>query len=225
MANAPIRPATLEAVIFDLDGTLADTLPVVVEAFQITLKHFDLAPRSQSEIFDYFGPTEDGVIRAMFGDMSASAVPVFYANYQMLLLNNVAPFPGMRDLLSACRDGGLRLGVVTGKSERGADMTLETLGLDSVFDFVRGGSPTGVVKSQAITGLLSAWGISPVGAAYVGDHPIDVREAHDAGVLALSAGWASTVDLESIRSAAPDELFMTVAELAQWLGFHRDAER
>ena len=37
MASAPIRPATLEAVIFDLDGTLADALPVVVEAFQITL--------------------------------------------------------------------------------------------------------------------------------------------------------------------------------------------
>lgn len=224
MASSPIRPGTLEAVIFDLDGTLAETLPVVVEAFQLTLEHFDLPPLSQSEIFHYFGPTEDGVIKAMFGDVSASAVPMFYANYQMLLVDNVAPFPGIRDLLSACKAEGLRIGVVTGKSERGADMTLEALGLGELFEFVRGGSSTGVVKSRAITELLSVWGIAAGIAAYIGDHPIDVREARDAGVLALAAGWASTVDLPGIRSVEPDELFMTVAEFAEWLGIQRDTE-
>lgn len=219
-----ITSESLEAVVFDLDGTLADTLPVVVEAFQLTFEQFDLAPLSQGEIFEYFGPTEDGVIKAMFGDLSAAAVPVFYGNYRELLLNNVSPFAGVRDLLLACRDRGLRLAVVTGKSERGAEMTLLALDLDDMFEHVRGGSSEGVVKSREISDLLAIWNVSPDAAAYIGDHPIDVREAREAGVLALSAGWASTVDLEAIEDVHPDGLFMTVDDLAKWLGFESAVE-
>ena len=212
-----ITPEMLEAVVFDLDGTLADTLPVVVEAFQLTLEQFDLAPLSQGEIFEYFGPTEEGVIKAMFGDSSTAAVPVFYANYHELLSNDVAPFTGVRNLLHACRNQGLRLAVVTGKSGRGAEMTLKALDLQDMFEFVRGGSPEGIVKSREISNLLSIWNVSPARAAYVGDHQIDVREARGAGVLALSAGWASTVDLRAIEDVRPDGLFLTVDDLAEWL--------
>jgi phosphoglycolate phosphatase/pyrophosphatase PpaX len=220
----PILPEDLEAVVFDLDGTLADTLPVVVEAFELTLDEFDLPPLSQSEIFEYFGPTEDGVINAMFGDSSPSAVPVFYTNYHKLLLANIVPFPGMRDLLRAGRDRGLRLAVVTGKSERGAAMTLEALDLVGLFEHVRGGSLRGVVKRREISGLLGIWEVQPDKAAYIGDHSIDIREARDAGVLALAAGWASTVDLEAIRDAQPDELFLTVGDFATWLSVDRSVK-
>ena len=103
-----ISPGSLEAVIFDLDGTLADTLPVVVEAFQLTFQSFDLEPLSQIEIFEHFGPTEDGVIKAMFGDFQAAAVPVFYSNYHKLLRKGVVPFAGVPDLLHSCRDRGLQ---------------------------------------------------------------------------------------------------------------------
>ena len=95
------RPETLGALIFDLDGTLADTLPVVVEAFQKTFVDFGLPVLSQSEIFSHFGPTEDGVVRAMFGDVSARAVSVFYENYRQLLAVGVSPFSNMRSLLRA----------------------------------------------------------------------------------------------------------------------------
>ena len=90
--STPNRPETLRALIFDLDGTLADTLPVVVEAFQKTFVDFGLPVRSQREIFSCFGPTEDGVVKAMFGDVSTRAVPVFYENYQRLLSVGVSPF-------------------------------------------------------------------------------------------------------------------------------------
>lgn len=212
-----VSPGSLEAVVFDLDGTLADTLPVVVEAFQLTFENFDLDPLSQIEIFEHFGPTEDGVIKAMFGDFAAAAVPVFYSNYHKLLWSGVAPFDGVPDLLHSCRDRGLQIAVVTGKSERGAEMTLEALDLHGMFEHVRGGSIGGVVKSREISGLLSIWNVAPDRAAYVGDHPIDVREARDAGVLAVAAGWASTVDVGAIQDAQPDELFLAVEDFSRWL--------
>jgi phosphoglycolate phosphatase-like HAD superfamily hydrolase len=212
-----IPPDGMEAVIFDLDGTLADTLPVVVEAFQLTLELFDLDPLSQIEIFEHFGPTEDGVVQAMFGDLASDAVPVFYTTYERLLVNNVVPFAGVPELLRELRNNGLRVAVVTGKSERGAEMTLKALGLAEMFEYVRGGSVGGVVKSREISGLLSIWSILPGSAAYVGDHPTDVREARDAGVVALAAGWASTVDLGAIQDVQPDELFVTVEDFSKWL--------
>jgi len=220
MVTRPVRPDALKTVIFDLDGTLADTLPLVVEAFHRTLEAFGLPALSQSEIFDHFGPTEDGVVNAMFGDVSASATSVFYDNYERLLSDDVAPFPGIRRLLNTCKAEGYRLAVVTGKSLRGAVITLEALDLVDTFEFVRGGSDTGIVKTKAIADVLSLWGELPATAAYIGDHPLDVSEARGAGVLALAAGWASTVDIPAVEAARPDELFLTVDDFATWLGVH-----
>lgn len=211
------RPETLGALIFDLDGTLADTLPVVVEAFQKTFVDFGLPVLSQGEIFSHFGPTEDGVVGAMFGDVSTRAVSVFYENYRQLLAVGVSPFSNMRSLLRASQAEGYRLAVVTGKSERGAAMTLDALGLVDEFELVRGGSAEGIVKSAAIMDILNVWDVAPAAAAYIGDHPLDVLEARAVDVLALSAGWASTVDLEAIEAVHPDELFLTVEDLATWL--------
>lgn len=215
----PAPPPTheLRAVIFDLDGTLADTLPVVVKAFEITFEEVGVPVRTQSEIFAEFGPTEDGVIAALFGDLSDSAVPVFYEHYRRLLSDGVVPFDGIRELLAGCQQAGLRLAVVTGKSDRGAAVTLDVLGLADVFETVRGGSDLGIIKAEEINDLVRGWHLSPGHVGYVGDHPLDIAESRKAGVRAISAGWASTADVQAIVSAGPDELFLTVEDLAAWL--------
>lgn len=213
----PFPSQELKGVVFDLDGTLADTLPIVVKAFEQTFEEVGVPPRTQSEIFAEFGPTEDGVIAAMFGDLSDEAVPVYYGSYRQLLADGVAPFDGIRELLTACKEAGLRLAVVTGKSDSGAAITLDVLGLAGMFEAVRGGSELGIIKAQQISDLVDCWHLSPDRVGYVGDHPLDVSESRKAGVRAISAGWASTVDVPALVSAEPDELFLTVEELATWL--------
>lgn len=207
----------LRGVIFDLDGTLADTLPIVVEAFENTFAEVGLPLRTQSEIFAEFGPTEDGVIAAMFGDLSDVALPLFYESYRQLLSDRVVPFDGIQELLADCRRAGLRLAVVTGKSDDGAAITLDVLGLTDVFEAVRGGSDFGIIKAGEIKDLVHRWNVSPDRVVYVGDHALDIVESRKAGVRSVSAGWASTVDIPAILSAGPDELFLTVEELAAWL--------
>ncbi len=224
MGHAPRPRGDVQAVIFDLDGTLADTLPVVVEAFELTFEEFGTPLLTQDEIFAHFGPTEDGVIRAMFGDVSTAAMPVFYDAYQELLNSGIAPFPGIRELVARCLADGRRLAVVTGKSVRGAAMTLAALDLADVFEFVRGGSDDGIIKASAITDLVDGWSIRSDQAVYIGDHPLDVAEARKAGVGAIAAAWASSSNIPAIVSANPDELFLTVDELAKWLHIREPAK-
>ena len=224
MTHVPRPRGEIQAVIFDLDGTLADTLPVVVKAFELTFEEFGMPLLAQDEIFAHFGPTEDGVIYAMFGDVSDAAVPVFHDAYQDLLNGGIAPFPGIRELVAQCLTDGRRLAVVTGKSARGAAMTLAALDLDDVFEIVRGGSVHGIVKASEITDILDGWSIRPDQAVYIGDHPLDVAEARRARVGAIAAAWASSSNIPAILSANPDELFLTVDELAKWLHIREPAK-
>jgi phosphoglycolate phosphatase-like HAD superfamily hydrolase len=76
-----------------------------------------------------------------------------------------------------------------------------------------------------ISDLVDEWSISPGRTVYIGDDPLDVAEARKAGVGALAAGWASTVDLPAIRAADPDELFLSVDELAIWLHIDETTEK
>lgn len=218
------HPWEVDAVIFDLDGTLADTLPIVVRSFEVTFDVFGLPTPTQHEIFGHFGPTEDGVIRAMFGPVADAAIPVFYETYRELLSHPIEPFRGIRGLIEELAAKGHRLAVVTGKSDRGASITLEALGLECVFETVRGGSDNGIVKAAAISDLVEGWNVSPKRAVYIGDHPLDVTEARKAGVGAIAAGWASTFDLRAVSAADPDELFLSVDELAIWLRIEETKE-
>lgn len=219
------QPWEIDVVIFDLDGTLADTVPIIVRAFQATFDDFGLPARTQYEIRAHFGPTEDGVIRAMFGSVADAAIPVFYEIYQEMLSGTIESFRGIRGLIEELAANAYRLAVVTGKSDRGAAITLEALGFEGVFGTVRGGSDLGIVKAAVIGDLVDKWNISPERAVYIGDDPLDVAEARKAGVGALAAGWASTVDLPAIRAAEPDELFLSVDELAIWLRIDETKEK
>ena len=215
--GSSVRTDELRTLIFDLDGTVADTLPVVVESFRLTLADLGRSVLSRDEVLDRFGPSEEGIIESLFGASSAKASAVFYATYIRLLGDVAAPFPGIRELLVAGRAAGLRMAMVTGKGSRGTAITIDALGLNGLFEVVRTGSPDGVVKAAAMADLVGVWGENSRNVAYVGDQPLDVVEARKAGVIAISAGWAPEADLVELMRADPDHLFETVAGLRTWL--------
>ncbi|MDI7275982.1 MAG: HAD family hydrolase [Anaerolineae bacterium] len=208
----------LKALLFDLDGTLGDTLPVCCAAFRTALEEYLGRRYSDAEIATLFGPSEEGVMQRLVPDRWQACMQSFLAAYEREHVRCTAPFPGLEEALRLLRARGVALGIVTGKGPGSAAISLRYLGLGRYFDAVETGSPAGGMKAASMRRLLERWRLAPMEAAYVGDHPSDVRAAKEAGLLSLAAAWASTADVEALEACQPAFLFRTVEGLTAWIG-------
>jgi phosphoglycolate phosphatase/pyrophosphatase PpaX len=207
----------LQGVIFDLDGTLADTLDLCIEAFQYAITAHTGNQLSPDEIVALWGPTEEGVLRTAVGSDWEDSVETFLSEYERLHVSVPEPFPGIRPVLEHLRAVGVPTAVVTGKGPQSTRISLEVLGIDEAFDAVEAGSIDGAIKAQKITYILGRWGVPPATVVYVGDHPNDAIEAHKAGTIAVAAAWSDHTDVEALRRSGPDEYFDSSLEFASWL--------
>lgn len=204
-------------MIFDLDGTLADTLDVCIEAFQFAIKAHTGEQLSPAEVVALWGPTEEGVLRAAVGPEWEESVETFLSEYERLHVSVPEPFPGIRGLLTHLRTVGIPTAVVTGKGPRSAQISLEVLGIEDAFDAVEAGSIDGAIKAQKISHILDRWDVPATAVVYVGDHPHDAVEARKAGTMAVAAAWSHHTDVEMLRRSGPDEYFDSSQEFAAWL--------
>ena len=209
--------AVLQGVIFDLDGTLADTLDLCVEAFQFAIKVHTGEQLSSEEVVALWGPTEEGVLRTAVGPQWEESVETFLSEYQRLHVSVPEPFPGIRPTLTHLRTVGVPAAVVTGKGPRSAQISLEVLGIDDAFDAVEAGSIDGAIKARKISHIVERWDVLPASVVYVGDHPHDAIEAHKAGTIAVAAARSNHTDVEALRGSGPDAYFDSSLDFAAWL--------
>lgn len=219
MPTPAIHPATgpFRAVLFDLDGTLADTLPLCIRAFRHAIEPAAGRPVSDAEIVATFGPSEEGTVRALVPDHYDAALAAYLHHYERLHGDCPAPFAGIAALLRDLRRQGVRLGMVTGKGARSTVVSLRQFGLEDMFEIVETGSPHGPRKTEALQAILAAWGMAAAEVVYVGDAPGDITAARAAGVAVVSAAWAGTADPAALRALDPDLLAATVDALRSWL--------
>ncbi len=185
---------TLKAVIFDMDGTLGDTLPLCVEAYRRCTEELTGRRPSEEEVVRYFGISDRGVLGALLG-MSADdpSLPMarFVALYRELHHELApAPFPGAAELLRALRARGLKLGLITGKEAWTAEPTLDIFGMQRLFDWRAYGCPYLNIKDAALRAAMTYWQLRPDELVYVGDAPSDIRHCHAVGVRIINAAWS-----------------------------------
>jgi pyrophosphatase PpaX len=210
----------LAAIIFDMDGTLADTLPVLFAAFRRAFSEHGRIDFSDEQIEAMFGRNEQGILRAHLPRYDDTVYGTFLEEYERSHGLASAPFEGMVEVIQMLRSRNVRVGLVTGKGDGSAEISLRKLGLAALLDAVATGSAQERIKAGCITQMVRDWGLQPSQAAYVGDADTDVIDAREAGVLAVSAAWAGTANLERLRSMQPDALFTNTRDLRSWLEAH-----
>src|SRR5574341_284459 len=197
----------LDGIIFDLDGTLADTLPVCFVAFRRTMEVFSGHRYSDEEIMNYFGPSEEGILRRLVPDRWEACLRIYLQVYEQEHLRAARLFPGIEAALSRLRERDIPLGIVTGKGPQGAAISFRQLRLDRYFDILETGVPEGSIKPLAIQRVLAKWGVSPDRVAYVGDAASDMEAARAVGAIPLGAAWEPRSDAESLSSLGPLAVF------------------
>jgi phosphoglycolate phosphatase-like HAD superfamily hydrolase len=208
----------IKAVIFDLDGTLGNTLPLCIEAFRRSVEPLSGKKLSDEEIVATFGPSEEGTILALIPDQYEKGIASYLSYYQQLHDMCPEPFDGIPDLINELKDDGVRLAMVTGKGIHSTRITLDYFGLGSFFEIVETGHLAGPRKTEGIRSVLAHF--SECNASdvwYVGDAPSDVLACREAGIPIAAAAWAETAHPEKLAETNPDALFYTVQDFQLWI--------
>lgn len=206
-----------KAIIFDLDGTIADTLPLCITAFKKSIEPILGKQLSDEEIIAAFGPSEEGTIRKLIPLQEEAGVRSYLAHYQQLHDICPAPFPGIEELLKSLQRKGVKLAMVTGKGKHSTRLSLEQFGLTAYFNILETGSPDGPNKVNGIRAVLKHLRANAQECLYVGDAPSDNLCCKEIGIPIAAAAWASTADIAALQALDPEWLFGSVSEFQSWI--------
>src|SRR4051812_42791012 len=124
----------IQAVIFDLDGTLADTFDLIVGAWNHAVGPHTGKTYSSGDVIARFGiPDSEMIRRELAGEAGDAAVETYHAYYEREHAGIVKPFDGIDAMLAELRERRLPLALMTGKGRRSATITLRSLGWDKTF--------------------------------------------------------------------------------------------
>ena len=190
----PTTPTTTRfaAVLFDLDGTLADTIPTVTRLYVQILRQFTGRAWQPHELLAYFGPPEDGIFRRIVND-EALVQAMLSAYYELTETHGASftAFPGIRELLISLQAQDVQLGVFTSGLTEAALIRLNYAGLREFFPVVIGGDQVAQYKPhpEGLHKLMAALKVAPEETIFIGDSPLDLQAGKAAGVTTAGALW------------------------------------
>ena len=223
-ANLLDRPV----VLFDFDGTLANTAPLVMKLAERTLAENGFTREQMGDLRRIVGPPLVDGFRDIFGLTQEEAERIT-GEYRRRFDTEAVPedyplMPGVADLLELLSQAGKRLAVATSRREGGARTMVAALGIDRYFETVMGLlEPVRHTKADSIRCALDALGAAPDDALMVGDRYHDVEGAHEVGVpcIGLSAGAAAPGELEA---AGADLVLPAITDLLALFRGHLAAD-
>lgn len=195
------RSLAVDAVLFDMDGTLVDTAPEIAQAVNLMLRDFALPALGITQVTHMIGRGTPLLVERVLEAAGANAdhktrvraLVSYEGHYERLLGTRTLLYPHVARTLEELWRMDLKLGVVTNKSQRFATALLQRFGLSGAFDLVVGGDTLGARKPSPVPlqHACRALGIDPAQALYVGDSVNDVAAATAAGmrVVCLPYGY------------------------------------
>jgi len=208
------------ALVFDVDGTLVDTIDLIVESFNHAFEKLTGKRRGREEIISLFGPTEENLLRRLFPERSDEAIALFHSHYRSRHRELVRVFPGIADLLAWLRKRDIPLGALTNKGRRSTAVTLEETGLLPFFRTVVTGddAPAPKPDPRGLLLVLEHLGADPGESAFIGDAPVDLECARRAGTKGYLVAWGKVYPEKALARLGPDRLFRSPEELKTYLG-------
>ncbi|MCS6919497.1 MAG: HAD-IA family hydrolase [Fimbriimonadales bacterium] len=216
------KPASLQAVLFDIDGTLIDTVDLIVKALDYTYqKHLGVAlPRA--ELRRLIGLPLKAQMRYLDDRISGNAP------HDLMEADEVAYYKAHRDLERVIPEAvqavqtayrkGYAVALVTSKNREELQITAPKLNIDAYVDAIVTSDDTERHKPlpDPVCKALERLRVAPEHAIYIGDTVFDISCGRAAGVLTAAVAWGAHLP-EDLRAAQPDYYFETPADLLEWI--------
>ena len=214
--------ADYKLLIFDWDGTLADSVGRIVEAMHVASTRSSLPLCSDEAVKGIIGLGLPEAIRTLYpqiGDVELLAFRQHYADHYIALEAEPSPlFAGVVESLEGFRRDGYHLAVATGKARRGLDRVLKAHGWEDFFDISRAADETASKPHPLMLEEILAHCRGPAGQALmVGDSSFDLLMARNAGMDSVAVSYGAQ-SVEALRTFEPRWVIDRFCELRDWLG-------
>ena len=185
----------MKAIVFDLDGTLLDTLNDLTSSVNYALEKCGFPLRSREEIKSFVGNGVNALIQRSLPDGVSDAgrekcLCIFRGHYLEHMNDNTAPYPGAKDSLKTLKKKGMKIAVVSNKLHEAVVELCEAHFGEEV-DFCAGTKNESEKKPDPVIVFraLSKLGVSANEAVYIGDSEVDLKTAKNAGLKCISVTW------------------------------------
>lgn len=212
---------TYQTILFDLDGTIIDSVGLILDSYRHAATVHGLPARTEAEWLRGLGTP----LRTQFAPYAESAehMEALIATYREYNLANhdarVRPYPGMVEAIRSLHATGRRLGVVTSKNRHGTLRGLRLVGLEDAFEVLVCADEVVNPKPhpEPVAKALDLLGAGPAAAVFVGDSPHDMHSGRGAGVATAAVLWGPFTR-DDLTATAPDHWFERPEELLALAG-------
>jgi len=206
-----------KAVLFDLDGTLVDTLPLIVQTYRKVFRDMNI-PWGKSDVLKFIGLPLKEIGKYFAGEKEPLFIELYHHYYQLDHDLMTRLFPGTAGILEFLKSRGVKLGIVTSKGKPVTLRTIAHTGLDRFMDVVV--TAHDVVKPkpdpEPLLNALAALGAVAGQAVFIGDSRFDILTGKNAGARTLGVTWGLD-GREELERLKPDGLLDRWEELKLYL--------
>jgi phosphoglycolate phosphatase len=210
----------LKLLIFDLDGTLIDSVPDLTYALNKTFNELGIGSVTEEEVRNYLGNGAKTLIKRALKNvnderMFEKTLKIFKTNYKNSLCVKTSLYPGVKETLEKLPD---KKAIVTNKPYEFVGEILKTLGIDRYFEMYIGGEslPEKKPSSMPLLYVCEKMGFKPENAVMIGDSKNDIIAAKKAGIKSVAVNYGYNYG-EDVSVYKPDIIINKFTELTEVL--------
>ena len=216
---------SIDTIIFDLDGTLLDTLPDIAGAMNQVLADAGLPVHHTDRYRDFIGDGIDTLVRQALppntrhAEMIQQSVASMREIYRSRWARRTRLYPGIAGMLAFCSGAGLKMAILSNKPDGPTREMAAHFFPDHPFDHVQGARPDVPIKPDptAAIAIADRLGTLPEACMFLGDMPVDIKTGRRAGMAPIGALWGYRT-ADELTDAGASHLLHTPEALASLIG-------